>query len=241
MITFGTRCLSRNGPQRRGLGGEQTETKKTIRTVLSNYHGKKSIRYFLPTPLRGQTEPATRLTTKMLDFAGWRRFPSSRVRVRLHAKCQHDFTRDWECGRRTTEALNAPCDSKDCSSDEQPHVNYTTLWYTPFPAKPWFFFSFPIEVGNRGNWQGSQSEEGEGWVEITVERCDEELDHPAGHREGGQVEPKPELCGRQKCGETPVSRQRLEVSIAIRSRFWCLHLQLSFEPADGLLETLTAL
>ena len=113
-------------------------------------------------------------------------------------------------------------------------------WVYPI-FHPAVFFSFPIEVGNRGNWQCSQSEEGEGWVEITVERCAEELNHPAGHRERGQVEPKPELCDRRKCGETPVSRQRLEVSIAIRSRFWRLRLQLSFEPADGLLETLTAL
>ena len=75
-------------PQRRGLGGEQTGTKKTIETVLSDYRWKKIYLIFPPVGLQGQPEPATWPMAKTLGFSGWRWFPNSRVRVRLHAKHQ---------------------------------------------------------------------------------------------------------------------------------------------------------
>ena len=144
---------------------------------------------------------------KTLGVSEWRRFQNSRVRVRLHVqKLKYDLTGDLEGERRTTETLNAPSDPKYRSPNKQPSVDHTTLGYIPFSAQSRLLLTPAIVVGNDGEWQRSQREEDKGGVEVAMERRDKELNNPTGNGEGGQVESKSELYGRQKRGKAPVRR-----------------------------------
>ena len=108
------------------------------------------------------------------------------------------FTESWEGVRRTAESLDTPSNSEDRGSDEQPSVDHAILRYGPFPAESRLLFTSSIEVRDGSDWQRSQSEEDEGWVEVAVERGDKELDDSAGNCERGQMKPESELYGRQK-------------------------------------------
>ena len=92
------------------------------------------------------------------------------------------LTKDWESVRRTAKTFNTPPDSEDRSSDQQPPVNLTVFGDSPFSAESWLLFASPIEIGNGGDWQGSQSEEYKGRIETTVEGGDEEPNNSTGNR-----------------------------------------------------------
>jgi len=165
-------------------------------------------------------ESASQPTAKTLDPSGLRRFPSSPMRVRLHMQTlKHDLRGNWRGERRTTETLDTPSNSEDCSPDKQPSVDCATLRYRPFSAQSRFLLTPPIIVRNDGDRQRSQSEEDEGRVKAAMERRDEELNNPTGNREGGQVESKSELYGRQQGCEAPVCRPMFKLAIGIRLRF----------------------
>ena len=108
------------------------------------------------------------------------------------------FTEDWENVGRTAKPFNTPTNSKDRSSDDQPFVDLAAFGYCPFSAEPRLLFASPTEVRGDGDWQCSQSEKSEGWVEVVMEGSDEELDNSTRNCEGGQVKPKSELYARQK-------------------------------------------
>jgi len=164
---------------RRILGVEEhTETKKAIRTVLI---------------ITGKTRSNTFCKDATEDK--WNQPSDQRPKRWISLDGGDSQIHEYGSG---TKALDTPPDPEDRSSDEQLPVNHTTFGYAPCSAQSWVFLSSPIEVGNGGNWQCSQSEEDEGGVEVTVKWHDEELDNPAGHGEGSQVESEPELHGRQK-------------------------------------------
>jgi hypothetical protein len=145
--------------------------------------------------LLGQPEPATRPTAKMLDFSGWRWFPSSRVRVQLHAKYQCTIS---------------PGAGKAENVRQRPRVEYPIRFQfrqanrlVDHTTHPWVYpISYPATVSpllsHRSQIIVATTDAPNARVRSkTVEWCDRELNDPVGHREGSQREPKPELYGRQ--------------------------------------------